>query len=159
ARFTLLHDKHPQSRLWGDATYRLAAAALEAKRYDAVKQRVAELAGANVKPDVLAHALYVDGQRAVAQQQWSEAESRLQQVAKLAPDDSLRLPAEFWVAEAAYRQNHYDDARTRFAQLTCRLEGRTETWSAMIPLRQAQLAAQQQDWPTTRTLIADIRRQ
>jgi cellulose synthase operon protein C len=145
-QFQKLHDDFRTSRFWNDTTFRLADDAFQAKKADRAEQLVEELIAAKPADDILQHALYLEGQLAAAAEKWDRVATVMAQLAHDHPDSPLRLPAEYWVAEAAYRQNRFDEAGKRFAALGDQIGGRKEKWLAMIPLRQAQVLAQQKRW-------------
>ena len=72
------------------------------------------------------------------------------------PDSQRRLAAEFWIAEAYYRQGDYAAAGARLEQLAGQIEGKREPWMAMIPLRRAQVLAQQNQWNDAYAIAAKI---
>lgn len=157
--FQKLNEEYPRSRYWADATYRLAAAALKANQNDAVRCLVTALAEAEITPpEVLAHALLLDTQRAVAEGNWSGVETSAGDLITRLPQSKLKQVAEFWLAEAAYRQQRTDEAARRFSDLAkLNLRGR-EAWLALVPLRQGQLAAESRDWPAARGRVEQLRR-
>ena len=73
------------------------------------------------------------------------------------PDSQLRLPAEFWLAEVAYRRGDFTYAQQRFDALSPRITDHNESWTAIVPLRTAQLLAQQKHWTKARTLAEECR--
>jgi len=160
ARFGLLNQQHPRSRYWADATYRLAAAALKDQQNDAVRCHVTSLAEADATPpDVLAHAFLLDIQRSVAEGNWSDVQNSAGELTKRLPQSKLVPVAEFWLAEAAYRQQNTDEATRRFNGLATRTFQGRQAWQAIIPLRQGQLAAAARDWPTARNRVELLRSQ
>ena len=159
ARFQKLHQKYPQSRFWADATYRLAASALKSKQNDAVRCLVTALCDQETTPpEVLAHALLLDVQRATVEGNWPDAEKSAAELIQRLPESKLVPVAEFWLAEAAYRQQHTDEASRRFNKLAKRDLRGQEAWLALVPLRQGQLAATARDWPTARSMVEKLRR-
>jgi len=158
ACFAKLNQHYPASRYWADATYRLAAAALKGGQHDAVRCLVASLTEAdNTPPQVLAHGLLLDVQRGVAEGNWTAVEASAGELIQRAPQSKLAPVAEFWRAEAAYRQQQTDEAVRRFMSLEQRhLEGK-DAWLAMVPLRLGQLAAAARDWSTARKRVEEVR--
>ncbi|MCE9554546.1 MAG: tetratricopeptide repeat protein [Planctomycetes bacterium] len=157
--FRELNQAYPESRYWADATYRLTAAALKANQHDAVRCLVTSLTEAkNTPPEVMAHALLLETQRAVAEGNWSDVETSAHELITRLPQSKLKPVAEYWLAEAAYRQLRTDEAARRFNDLAKQnLQGR-ESWRALVPLRQGQLAAAARDWPTARAMVEQLQR-
>jgi TolA-binding protein len=69
---------------------------------------------------------------------------------------SLAAVAEFLRADVGYRKGDYDDAGKRFAELAPKLAKRNDRWIAMVPLRRAQIYAQQRRWSDARALASTI---
>jgi TolA-binding protein len=80
----------------------------------------------------------------------------LEQLIQDYPESTLRLAAEYWIAEAHYRQDHFDEADAILTQLASRSEGRADAWLAMVPLRQAQIRVQQARWQEALELVGSI---
>jgi cellulose synthase operon protein C len=155
-QFQKLRDEFRSSRFWNDATFRLADDAFQAKKFDRAEQLVDELIAAKPPADILQHALYLEGQLAAAAEKWERVATIMARLAHDYPDSPLRLAAEYWLAEAAYRQNRFDEAGKRLAALSDQIGGRKEKWLAMIPLRQAQVLAQQKKWTEAQTIAARV---
>ncbi len=139
AVFERLHDEHRDSRYWGDATYRLAERAARAKQNQQAGQLVEEILQSHADADIIAHALYMQGQLAAAAQKWADVADSMQRLVTSFPDNALRLPAEYWIAESHYRTGNYDQAALAFDELDQKTEGKSDDWLAMIPLRKAQI--------------------
>lgn len=150
--FEQLRKEFPQSKLSADAAFRLAEQAREARDYERAATLLDEVLSSSPEPALLEHALYAQGQLAAARRQWSEVAEPLERLKRELPDCSLILLADYWLAEAAYRLNDFDQADERFAALAAATEGRQENWVAATALRRAQLAAQREDWPLAREL-------
>jgi TolA-binding protein len=95
-------------------------------------------------------------QLAIAQEKWTELPPPLEQLVNEYPDSSLKLLAEYWLAEAAYRQDDHEQATSRLAALAKQVEGRDDKWLPMIPLRQAQILAHEKKWPEALELARGI---
>ena len=154
--FQRLRKEYPESRFWADATYRLAQRALEAKNYDRANALLDELLKTKTEPQVREHAMYLRGQVAVAKKNWPKAREAFKALIKEFPESSQRLVAEFWVAESFYRQADYAAAKTEFARLAEQIEGKRKPWMATIPLRRAQILAQQEQWSEALVIAAEI---
>jgi TolA-binding protein len=157
-QFQKVHDDFRASRFWNDATFRLAESAVADKRFDPAGKLLAELMAAQPPTDMLAHVIYLQGELAAGRQRWDECEARMDQVAHDFADSPLGLPAAYWVAEAEYRQGKYDSAGKRLAVLSGRVAGHNDPWLAMIPLRRAQVMAQQRQWSEAQAIALHIQR-
>jgi TolA-binding protein len=155
-QFQVLHNDFRQSRFWNDATFRLAESAFEQKQYDRADQLLEEMLPGKPPAEIREHALYLQGQVAAAAQKWDRVAAVMTTLSHDYPDSHLGFPAEYWTAEAAYRQGKYDEAQKRFAALAGRLKGRKDTWLPMIPLRQAQALAQQKQWAEAQSIATRI---
>jgi TolA-binding protein len=60
------------------------------------------------------------------------------------------------MAEAHYRQGQYEEAGALFTALARQTRGRTENWLAMIPLRRAQVLAQNDQWAAAYDMARQI---
>jgi len=154
-----LHDELPTSRLWADATCRLAQHALDGKQLDQAEKLVTELLKAESAGDVVPHALFLQAQIAVRRERWTEVAAPLDKLLANHAHHALALPASYWIAEADYRQQKYAEAGTRLADLAGKSRGRTEPWVAMIPLRRAQVLAQQSRWSEALARAVEIEKQ
>ncbi len=155
-QFQKLHDDFPKSRLWPDATFRLAESASQAKKSDQAQKLLDDLIAAKPAADISQHALYLSGQLAAAAQKWDRTSAIMQQLTHDHPDSPLRLAALYWVAEAAYRQGRFAEAGERFTLLSQQVAGRSDKWLAMIPLRRAQVLAQEKQWPLAQEIAGRI---
>jgi TolA-binding protein len=144
--FRRLCDQFPKSTHWADATYRLAEQAARTKQADLAVHLTTKLIDLPCDAAVLVHALYLRGQIAAGAGKWHEVQRDMQQIVEKFPDHAVRFSADYWLAEAAYRQDDLATAAERFEKLGKQLDGRRETWLAMIPLRQSQILVQQKEW-------------
>ena len=168
-QFQTLQTHHRTSKFWADATYRLAQRAFENQDYDRASLLASEISAANSSADetsahqqqvdakILGHALYIQGQVAIAQGKWSEVDVPLTRLLEETPDSAMRLPAEYWLAEAAYRRESHDLAERRFEALSKKIGGRDDAWLGMVPLRRAQLLAQKKEWSEAAEIAGTIR--
>jgi TolA-binding protein len=157
--FDRLRTDFKGSKYWADATYRLAVRAAQAKQNDRADKLARELVSAGCEARIMGHALYLVGQLAAASHQWSEVVLAMNRLVHDHPDSSLRIPAEYWRAESHYRLGEYDEAGRRFAQLERMTHGRTDAWLAMVPLRRAQVFAQQTAWGEALEIAKGIAKQ
>ncbi|MEQ8787656.1 MAG: tetratricopeptide repeat protein [Pirellulaceae bacterium] len=159
ARFRQIVDDHPDSKYWGDAAYRLAERAARDEDFEQADALLSRLVAAKTSDDTAAHALYLRGQVAAAQEHWSDVEPPLAQLIANFPETSLRVPAEYWIAEAAYRQGEFERAGAMFTRLLVRTHDRKEPWLGMIPLRLAQVQAHARQWEKAYKLASGIAQQ
>jgi TolA-binding protein len=148
ALFERLRRDYADSRLAADATYRLAERALARKQYDRTEKLLDELLSAGPPDSVRQHALYLQGRLAIARDAWDQVRPALERLVREFPESRLALPAQYWCAEAIYRQGDYRQAEQRFAKLASQSQGQPEKWLAMVPLRRAQSLAQLKEWQT-----------
>ena len=92
----------------------------------------------------------------MAKADWPKVREAFEAVVDEFPESRRRLAAEFWVAEAFYRQADYAAAGSRLEQLAKQIEEKREPWMATILLRRAQVLAQQNQWDEAQTIAAKI---
>ncbi len=102
--FRQLYEKHPNSKFWADSTFRLAERAVQHNDRAAASTYLDQLMTVGCPAAVLQHALYLQGQTAIGEQKWSAGEAPLKRIVDEFPEGELRLPAEYWLAEIAYRE-------------------------------------------------------
>ena len=102
------------------------------------------------------HALYLRGQVAAFTQRWRDVASSLTALLEQFPESPLRATAECWIAESLYQQKDYAAAGQWFAKLEQAQLVDEDTWNAMIPLRRAQILAEQQKWEDAYELASGI---
>lgn len=146
AWFARLRTEHRESRYWADAVYRLAERALETGDEAQAGVLVGELLAGGPPPSIVPHALYLQARAAVAGEQWAAATPPLDRLLREFPTSELRPTAEFWLAECAYRQEKYDDARERFAAIPSPANDTGPSWMPLVLLRRAQLLAHEKEW-------------
>lgn len=156
AVFSRLHAEFPDSQYWADATYRLAESAAAAGNFERAEQLTAAILKSKATGQVLAHALYLRGQAFAREEKWDKVAQPMQQLIAEHPRSPLKTAARYWVAESDYRQGQYEKAAERFAVLARDTEGREESWLAMIPLRRAQLLAQEKKWAAALAIASKI---
>jgi len=144
--FEQLRSEYPDSPLFADATCRLAQEALHAREYERAEKLLAELTDKSLNDDVQARAWYLAGQCAAAQEKWDSVGGPLEKVITTYPDSQLRPSAEFWLAEADFRQDRFDEAQRRFESLAKTADQLAPAWQATVALRQVQILAQQAQW-------------
>jgi TolA-binding protein len=150
---------HRQSRLWPDVAYRLASASMEAKDYSRARELLVETLKAKGDLKLRAHALYLQGQVAAAEENWTSLQQTMQTLLSDFPKSDLRLPATYWLAEALYRQGDYDAAGKHLERLAAEIEKQQEPWQAMILLRRAQVLAHQRRWAEAEQVASKVEKQ
>ncbi len=163
--FERLRKDFPQSRFWADATCRLAQKALDAKDLDNATKLADEVlnrkdAVPGVTPQdaakVREFALFLKGQVQAAKSDWPKVREAFEAFLKEFPNTQRKLIAEFWIAEACYRQADYAAAGPRVERLAEQVKDQHEPWMAMILLRRAQLLAQQSQWRDAYGIVSKI---
>jgi len=151
-----LNSAESHGAYWADATFRLAEQAHQRGELDRANQLVAAVLAEKPREELLQHALYLQTQIAAQQDDWKQVAESAGRLVRKYPRGPLRLPAEYWSAEAAYRQGDFESAGRLFAELSGRAEGRQEGWLAMVPLRRAQVLAQDKHWTDAEKLAESI---
>jgi len=98
------------------------------------------------RPQLWGRTLCLKCQLAAGQGQWQQIDALVESAQGRLDEGSLKTTLEFWAAEAAFRLKQYDAARNRFNALQPKIIGMGQSWTAMVPLRRAQLAARRQQW-------------
>lgn len=155
--FAEIYRHHPKSAYWCDATYRLAELLAKGKKLAESAEVLQRLEEGECKDDIKQHALYLQGQVAMFASRWEDVPQPLERLLQQYPDSALRLQSEFWIAESFYQRDVYDDASERFDVLAQQLSELSEPWTAVIPLRQAQLLAVGRQWPEAYDKALEVR--
>jgi len=151
-----LYRQQRKSPFWPDVTYRLAQQSMEARDYGAADSLLAELLRGKADAKIREHALYLRGQVAAAMRQWPLTQKAYQSLLDEFPKSSMRLSAEYWIAEACYRQGDYDGAGQRLERLAGEFPAPPEPWMAMVSLRRAQVMAQAKRWQDAYAIASKI---
>jgi TolA-binding protein len=160
-----LRKEFPKSRFAADASYRLAERAVEAKNYDLAAKLLDEVLNEKAEardpadPDVLQireYAMFLRGRMAEDRADWPSVRKTYEQFLQTFPNSARRLLAEFWIAESFYRQGDYAAAAPRFDRLAEQIKQNHKPWMAMIPLRRAQILAQQNRWKDAHAIASKI---
>ncbi len=154
--FDRLRKEYPQSRFAADAACRLAQRALDAKDYDGAAKLIDDVLAEKSDPNVREYALFLRGQLDAAKADWGKAREAFETLLKEFPQTGRRPIAEFWIAEAYYREKNYAEAVSRFGRLADAIKDKREPWMAMISLRRAQALAQQNQWSEAQTIATKI---
>ncbi|MCH8921926.1 MAG: tetratricopeptide repeat protein [Planctomycetes bacterium] len=153
-----LRKEHPGSRFWAEATYQLADRAAQAKNSQQAEKLLEELIAAKPKAALVESALYLRGQLAVEGADWQRAKAAFGVLNEEFPAGKYRLSADYWIAEVVYRQGQYQEAGRLFERLSQQARGRKDAWLAMIPLRRAQVFAQQAKWTDAKMIVEQVAR-
>ncbi|MGI9427396.1 MAG: tetratricopeptide repeat protein [Bythopirellula sp.] len=149
-QFRGVHAKFPQSAQAVEAAYWLALNSADnqdseqAMRY--VDWVLARADAATRHPQWWAKALCLKCQWIARAGQWQQIDALVAEHREHVDDGPLRAKLGFWAAEAAFRLRKYQAARERFNELKLSIAGIRQSWTAMVPLRRAQLAARRQQW-------------
>ncbi len=146
AMFERLVRQYPASGYWADATYRVAERAFHNGDTSTADTYVNQLLESDIEPRLLCHSLYLSGQIAAQLEKWADVAPPMQRLVTEFPESELRLPAQYWLAEAAFRLSDYADAGEQFTSLGNDLRDYEATWMPMVPLRQAQCLAHEEKW-------------
>ncbi len=145
-----MRKEYPQSRHWADATYRLAVRGFHAKDYAGAAALCEEILDSGTEDGVREHALYLLARIAAVEAEqngeWQLVRDHFDRLLEEFPKTPMRLVAEFWKAEALYRQQRYQESLADFDRLAEQTQGQTGQWLAMIPLRRAQLLTHLGKW-------------
>ena len=160
ALFERIHSEFPTSRLWADATYRLAAEAFDRSDTERAGELIERILTQDNtqgdKPAAFAHALALKWQIAAFEDRWDDVGKAARRLLDECPKSDMRLVAEYWVAESTYRRGEYDLAGKRFDELAEKAKDRTDPWLAMVDLRRSQILVHQNQWSRALALAAKI---
>jgi len=154
--FERISDQFPQGVYWADTTYRLAERASRAGQHDRAKHFAERLIEAKCDDEIQMRALYLRGQLAASTHRWEEVAAPLTALLEQFPDSPLRANAACWIAESLYQQKDYVTAAARFEELEHAPLTENDAWNAMIPLRRAQILAEQEKWQEAHDLVSRI---
>ncbi len=110
------------------------------------------------RPKLWGKALCLKCQLLSSQSEWQQIDKLVETTEGRLDDGPLNTKLEFWAAEAAFRQRQYKTARERFTTLQPKTIGINQSWTAMIPLRRAQLAARRQQWSAVLKILDQLER-
>jgi TolA-binding protein len=157
--YSQIQKDFPKSRYWADAVCRLAQRAYEAKNAAEANYLLDQLLAANPEASLREFALYLRGQVALLDKDWSKIRLAFERLLEEFPECKQKMLAEFWIAESDYREKNIDEASKRFDVLAQRIPGRQESWMAMISLRRAQIAIARKNWDEAFKLASGIERE
>ena len=165
--FRLVHTKFPQSAQADAAAYWLALASADKNNTDEhqsglsmqyVDWLLAQERLPTERPQLWEQALCLKCQLVSAAGKWQHIDTLVDAAQGRLRTGPLKTKLDFWGAEAAFRLRRYDAARTRFTALQPRTIGIDEPWTAMVPLRRAQLAARRQQWTEVLKILDQLER-
>lgn len=159
AAFEQVYKEHRNGKVWADATYRLARQALEQGDAKTAERLTEELlAHSSGSPDA-DDALALRWRLAAARQDWRAVDAAAARLLAESPRSPLATAAEFWRAEAAFRQNDRKGAEERFDAIWEKHRGNREDWVAAVRLRRAQLAAAAEKWDDAHQIAVETKEQ
>ncbi len=142
--------KSPQSAQAVEAAYWLAQTAADKQEKQQANKYIEWLLAredlAGRRPQIWGKTLCLKCQLLSEQGEWKQIDTLVETTVGRLDPGSLNTKLEFWAAEAAFRLKQYDIARNRFGALQPKIVGISQPWTAMVPLRRAQLAARRQQW-------------
>ena len=156
ALFDRIHDDYPQSKFHSDASYQLAHRAYEDKEFSRTRNLLDEVLAESKETLVRNYALFLKGQTYVAEKNWPRIREVFEKYRTDFSDDPQCLKAEFWIAESLYREEKFEEAQKAFEQLVRTTQGRRDAWLGMVPLRYAQVLAQEKRWDEAYAVASKI---
>jgi TolA-binding protein len=149
----------PESQ-WADQSadrqLQFASAAAAAEEYGQATELLDQLSQCRIPDAIVPRALYLRGQLAARAGRWDEVIPAMHELAAKSTDASLCTRAEYWIAEAHYRQQQYAQANQHLIALAEKTRDQHEPWLAMIPLRQAHVLAQLGKWSEAYDVASEI---
>ncbi|NOZ38905.1 MAG: tetratricopeptide repeat protein [Planctomycetes bacterium] len=110
------------------------------------------------RPKLWGKTLCLKCQLLAGQGEWQQIDKLVETTEGRLDDGPLSTKLEFWAAEAAFRLRKYKTAKDRFTKLQPKTIGIGQSWTAMIPLRRAQLAARRQQWSAVLKILDQLER-
>jgi TolA-binding protein len=141
-----LRSEFATSPLAAEATLRLANRAVAAKRFDDASTLLREVTRPDAAATIRPQALYLEGRLELSRGEWTAAEKPLGQLIGEHPDSDLVLPAEYLLAEAAFRAGDFQRSLERLNALREKTRENSAPWVATAELRRAQSLAQLHRW-------------
>jgi len=105
------------------------------------------------RPKLWGKTLCLKCQLAADKGEWQAIDELVESAHGLLDEGPLNTKLEFWAAEGSFRLREYETARERFTALQTKVIGINQSWTAMVPLRRAQLAARRQQWSTVLKIL------
>lgn len=115
--FDQIYSDFAKSRYWPDATYQLSALKLKQNEKNEAKLLLQAIINANSEPRIVANSLFQLGKICFDQGEFEEAAQQMQLLTKQFPASNLAISSEYWSAEASYRSNQLQKAKSGFQNL------------------------------------------
>jgi len=161
-QFQRVLAKFPQSVQAIEAAYRLACDHADKHDSEQTTQYVDGLLAREIfsseRPKLWGKTLCLKCQLLAETGKWQTIDKLVESAHGRLDEGSLNTKLEFWAAEASFRLRKYDTAKERFAALQTKIIGIGQSWTAMVPLRLAQLTARQQQWSSVLKILDQLQR-
>ncbi|MCH2182354.1 MAG: tetratricopeptide repeat protein [Mariniblastus sp.] len=146
AWFEKLIEQYPESPFWVDSAYRVSTVMVEQEKYPVAVELLSRASERELKPAVMSSVLYLQGQIAAKQKEWSQVTASMEQLLTIAADPKVTVKARYWLAESLYRQEKYDVAETIFQELCADEQLGDPSLRPWIQLRLAQCLVHLEHW-------------
>lgn len=146
SRFAEIATNYPDSKYWADAAYRVAEDKFQNKQYAEAQTLVTQLVGRVKEKEILARAIFMNGQIAAMNNQWQHVQTTMTALIERTDDKGIYAKANYWLAESLYQQKRFSDSADIFGQLiekTDLLDRKIWPW---VALRFSQCRAKLDDW-------------
>jgi TolA-binding protein len=159
--FQELFDQHPDSKYWFDVAFRVAQTHVQQSNLETASQILREIEKRSNVPEWIAiRAIYLAGEIAAQQGQWETVSRTMQIMLERTEDERLKTKANYWLAEALYRQHQFVASGEIFQLLLADstkadgsgLAAKLKPW---IWLRLAQCQGQQNAWSDAKETAGD----
>ena len=153
-RFERLIEQHTDSKYWPDAAFRIAQQQLRADKQDEAVQLIDQIVSRDdAPPEVVSRSRYLKSQLAAAKKDWPTVATLMRQVIKDGGETVMTQRAKYWLAEALYQQQMYNEASQQFAGISDInvLERSLQPW---VRLRMAQCLGKLERWDDA-AMVAD----
>ena len=154
--FAELVARHPTSKYWPDAAYRVASTTLENKQYGHASSMVAQiLEQETVPPEIKIQTLYLQSKIAAASDRWDNVPDLMDELIESSSDEKMVATAKYWKAEALYRYGDFDAAGQLLDELQPNAALIGESLEPWLLLRLAQSHGKSQRWTNASVLAHD----
>ena len=145
--FQTLLRECPQSKYRSDVAFRIAQDQLQQTQFSAASTTLESLLQQTNTPEsVRVRALYLQGELAAKQNHWDIVVQTMSSLLTSCDDPALETKAQYWLAEAHYRQQHFEQAAEILGKLREKHAALDEKLRPWIWLRLAQCLGQQHQW-------------
>lgn len=146
-RFDQLVKNFPESKYWPDAAYRVARRHVSRREFDEAARLIGSIRHNQQSPArIIERSDFLLGQVNAKRQRWGKAAASFRKLFDKTDDLTLKNRASYWLAESLYRQNKFQSAGKRFAQLHKERAAELTTLRPWILLRSAQCSAKSESW-------------